>query len=113
MDAKEKHLWIMENRCKAEDAVGLLISAKKQRVSEYDERLRKLRDLQEELRIKSIDPQAELFSIDEIISPELLQLMRDPTHKLGDDLAKEVEALKNQVKILQSHIKRLGGSVSA
>jgi len=83
MDANEKHLWIMEHRCKADDAVCLLVSAKKQRVSEYDERLRKLRDLQEELRIKNIDPQVELFNPDEIMSPELLQLLRDPTRGLA------------------------------
>jgi hypothetical protein len=83
MDAKEKHLWIMEKRCQADDAVCLLVSAKKQRVSEYDERLRKLRDLQEELRMKSIDPQIELFNPDEIMSPELHKLLTDPTRGLA------------------------------
>lgn len=83
MNTQEKHLWIMENRCKADDAVCLLVSAKKQRVSEYDERLRKLRDLQEVLRIKNIDPQDELFNPDEIMSPELHSLLTDPTRGLA------------------------------
>jgi hypothetical protein len=83
MDANEKHLWIMENRCKADDAICLLVTAKKQRVSEYDERLRKLRDLMEVLRIKSIDQQIELFNPDEIMSPELIKLLDDPTRGLA------------------------------
>ena len=83
MTPEDKHLWIMENRCKADDAICLLVTAKKQRVSEYDERLRKLRDLMEVLRIKSIDQQIELFNPDEIMSPELIKLLDDPTRGLA------------------------------
>ena len=83
MDPKTKEAWIMKHRCSADDAVRLLVSAKKQRVSEYDERLRKLRDLMEVLRIKSIDQQIELFNPDEIMSPELIKLIDDPTRGLA------------------------------
>lgn len=72
----------MKHRCAADDAVRLLVSAKKQRVSEYDERLRKLRDFAEVLFIKQIDAQGELFEPERILSPELRTLLDAPTRGL-------------------------------
>ncbi len=72
----------MKHRCAADDAVRLLVSAKKQRVSEYDERLRKLRDFAEVLFIKQIDTQGELFEPSRILSPDLQQLLDAPTQGL-------------------------------
>jgi len=82
MDPKQKEAWIMKHRCSADDAVRLLVSAKKQRVSEYDERLRKLRDFAEVLFIKQIDAQGELFEPERILSPDLRELLDAPTRGL-------------------------------
>jgi hypothetical protein len=82
MTPEEKNLWIMKKRCEVDDAICLLISAKKQRVSEYDERLRKFRDEMDKLRIKNIDQQSELFDPDETLPPEMVDLLADPTRGL-------------------------------
>jgi hypothetical protein len=82
MDHQEKELWIMKYRCKTDDAICLLINAKKQRVAEYDERLREFREFMEVLRIKSIDQQLELFDPGILLTPKLEAKLDAPTQGL-------------------------------
>lgn len=82
MTAPERREWIMTNRCRADDAIRVLDAAKRQRVSEYDERLRKVRGFAEVLFIKQTDEQQELFKPDEILSPDLEKLMSAPLRGL-------------------------------
>lgn len=75
--------WIRDNRCRADDAIRTLTSAKKARVSEYDERLRKLKGFAEILFIKQTDAaQAELFDTEELLSPDLSRLIEAPLQGL-------------------------------
>lgn len=78
MKPKQRTEWIINNRCKADDAMRLLRSAKKQRVSEYDERLRKLKDFADILFVKQTDDQQELFNEVELLSEELKALIAAP-----------------------------------
>lgn len=83
MEAKlERQEWIEKHGWAAVNAARLLTAAKKQRVSEYDERLRKLRDFSEVLAVKQIDKQDELFAINDILTPELRDLIDKPLQGL-------------------------------
>lgn len=75
--------WIKDNRCRADDAIRTLQSAKKSVTGEYDERLRKLKDFAEILFIKQADEQqVEMFDAKELLSPDLEKLMTAPLHGL-------------------------------
>ena len=75
--------WIKDNRCKADDAIRSLQAAKKQRCSEYDERLRKLKDFAEVLFIKQTDQaQDEMFDPKDILAPDLVEILESPLHGL-------------------------------
>lgn len=82
MKTSEKTEWIQAQNFEASKAIRLLQSAKKQRVSEYDERLRKLRDYTEVLFVKDVDEQTELFKPSDILSPELSKLIAAPLQGL-------------------------------
>lgn len=83
MKPADKTEWIKDNRCRADDAIRTLQSAKKQVTSEYDERLRKLKDFAEVLFIKQADDgQEEMFDAKELLSPELDKLLAAPLHGL-------------------------------
>ena len=83
MTTKEKVVWLYEQTARVDNAERALVAAKKQRVAEYDERLRKLRDLSDALFVKRTDEQQqELFQPDEMISPTLERLLANPLHGL-------------------------------
>ncbi len=82
MNAPDKTEWIREHRCRADDAVRALTSAKKARVGEYDERLRKLKAFAEVLYIKQTSQQDEMFSTKDILAPDLQELLDAPLHGL-------------------------------
>ncbi len=83
MTDAQKTVWIRDNRCRADDAVRKLESARKQRTAEYNERLRKLNDFGERLFIMGADKQQmEMFNQAELLSPELDELLEAPLHGL-------------------------------
>ncbi len=83
MSTPKQTEWIRDNRCKADDAIRTLHSAKKQRVSEYDERLRKLKDFAEILFIKQTDAQqTEIFDPKIVLSPDISNLLDSPLQGL-------------------------------
>lgn len=69
-------------RCSAIDGIGLLNSSRREVCAEHNERIRKLRDFELSLSIKSQQGTGEMFDIDATISPEIQRLLTDPTHSL-------------------------------
>jgi len=60
-------------------AISQIAAAKKQRVSDYDERIRLLRDFIGSLLTKRTDTQQlELFKSDEALTPQLAKFIRQP-----------------------------------
>ncbi len=82
MKSLDKTSWISAQYLKAGLAISEIEAAKKQRVSGYDERLRKLNALTDVLLIKQLDDQSELFDPKEILNPELAKLLESPLHGL-------------------------------
>ena len=82
MKPTDKTAWISAQYLKAGLAISEIEAAKKQRVSGYDERLRKLNALTDVLLIKQLDDQVELFDPKEILNPELSNLLESPLHGL-------------------------------
>lgn len=76
--------WIKDNRCRADDAIRTLVAARKQVTSEYDERLRKLKDFAEVLFIKQTgdEKQMQMFDEEEVLTKDLVDLMESPLHGL-------------------------------
>jgi hypothetical protein len=66
----------------ADVAIDLLNSTRREVCAEYNERIRKIRDLKISLHISRAAPGAELVNHTESISPELTRLLSDPTHGL-------------------------------
>lgn len=83
MTKSEKLLWLNEQTARVDNAERALHAAKKQKVAEYDERLRKLRDFSDALFVKRTDSQQqELFDPDKMLSPGLTKLLANPLHGL-------------------------------
>ncbi len=82
MKQEQKTAWISEQYLRAGLAISEISSAKKERVSGYDERLRKLNSLTDVLLIKQVDTQEELFKPSEILTPALEKLLSSPLHGL-------------------------------
>lgn len=84
MEHDEIKAWIGANRLRADDAYRCIYSAKKQRISEYDERLRKLKQFAEVLYIKAEDTgeQGELFDVAAILPEEIDSLLKHPLRGL-------------------------------
>ena len=82
MKEPDKLTWISGKHTRACLAIKELSAAKKERVSGYDERLRKLNGLADVLLIKLVDQQDELFDPKEILSPDLEKLLNAPLHGL-------------------------------
>jgi hypothetical protein len=81
--AEKKIEWLKSQLWRIDAARRQLVSAKKQRVSEYDERLRKLRDFSDALYVKSTDEQQlDLFVEDELLTPALDRLLNNPLQGL-------------------------------
>lgn len=78
----EKEAWISRQYLRAGLATAELTAAKKERVGGYDERLRKLAQLTDNLLIRQVDSQGELFDPKEILNPELEKLLDAPLHGL-------------------------------
>lgn len=75
--------WMREQTCKTDDAIRAIVAAKKTRVSEYDERLRKLKSYAEILFVKRSEPMnGELFSPEELLAPDLAKLLESPLRGL-------------------------------
>jgi hypothetical protein len=75
--------WIQEQRCRADDAIRALNAAKKQRVGEYDERLRALKEYAEILFVKQSDSQQmEMLDAKETLTPHLKELLENPLRGL-------------------------------
>ena len=75
----EKSVWIEKHYWKASGALRELNRAKKQRVADYDERIRLLKGFEDVLYIKSQDEeQGEMFSPSVLLSPKLIELMDCP-----------------------------------
>jgi hypothetical protein len=82
MKTPDKTDWISAHYLKAGLAISEIEAAKKQRVSGYDERLRKLNALTDVLLVKQLDTQNELFDPKEILNPDLQKLLEAPLHGL-------------------------------
>lgn len=84
MKTKEQKLgWLKDQQWRADCAERSLVAAKRQRVSEYDERLRKIRDFRDALFVKGTDEQQqELFDPDDLLSPDLNKLLASPLQGL-------------------------------
>lgn len=82
MKHPDKTEWISRQYLRTGLAVSEITAAKKQRVSSYDERLRKLNQLTEVLLVKQVDAQDEMFDPKEILSPELESLLNAPLNGL-------------------------------
>ncbi len=79
----DKTLWLLEQGAKVDTAIRRIIAAKKSRVSEYDERLRKLKDYSEALYLKREDgAQLELVDPAEVLTPDLAKLLEAPLRGL-------------------------------
>lgn len=77
--SNQDKLWLLEQGADADTAIRKIIAAKKARVSEYDERLRKLKAYSESLYLKREDQeQAEMFKIEEMLTPDLAKLLEAP-----------------------------------
>ena len=82
MKSNDKTAWISAQYLKASLAIREIEAAKKQRVSGYDERLRKLTKLTDVLLVKQLDEQEDLFDPKEILNPEITKLLESPLHGL-------------------------------
>lgn len=81
--SERKRRWLSDQSMRIVVARRALIAAKKQRVSEYDERLRKLRDLEDCLVVKHTDEQQlEMFVEAEVLTQSLDRLLANPLHGL-------------------------------
>ena len=69
-------------RCRASDGTKTLIASRSLACAEHNERIRKLRDLDLILSIRSESRTGEMFELESIINPELQRLLNDPTHSL-------------------------------
>lgn len=78
----EKDAWISRQYLRAGLAMSEISAARKERISGYDERLRKLEDFTDALLIKSVDAQEELFKPSELLSTDLEKLLDAPLHGL-------------------------------
>lgn len=79
----DKTLWLLEQGARTDTAIRRIYAAKKQRVSEYDERLRKLKALGESLYLKREDgAQAEMFNEEDVLTPDLAKLLDAPLRGL-------------------------------
>ena len=82
MNDTERTNWILLQRGRTWDAIHILASAKKEITSEYDARLRILKDLEQKLFIRKDDKQAEMFELDDLLPPNVAKLLESPTHGL-------------------------------
>lgn len=83
MKTEESLGWIKDQLCRADSAERLLLSAKRQKVSEYDERLRKIRSFTDSLFVKRTDAQQlELFQPQDILTSDLEKLLAAPLRGL-------------------------------
>lgn len=83
MKTTDKLLWLLEQGAKVDTAIRKITAAKKGRVSEYDERLRKLKDYSESLYLKREDSeQTELFKAADLLTPDLEKLLDAPLRGL-------------------------------
>lgn len=83
MKTEDKEGWLKDQLARVEIAERKLVSAKKQRVSEFDERLRMLSQFRDGIFIKLTDSQQqELFSPEEMLSPALDKLLAAPLRGL-------------------------------
>lgn len=83
MKTADKLLWLLEQGAKADTAIRKITAAKKGRVSEYDERLRKLKSYSESLYLKREDSeQTELFKAEDLLTPDLSKLLEAPLRGL-------------------------------
>ncbi len=74
-----KKTWILEHRCKTDDAIRAIEAAKRQSASAYDARLRKLNAFAEVLFVKNADSsQLDLFEPEEALSMEINELLKNP-----------------------------------
>ncbi len=74
-----KKTWILEHRCKTDDAIRAIEAAKRQSASAYDARLRKLNAFAEVLFVKNADSsQLDLFEPEEALSDDIAELLKAP-----------------------------------
>lgn len=66
----------------ADDAIEALNSARREACSEFNERIRKLRDFRIALKLSAEKSAGEMFDVEASISPEVKRLLADPTHSL-------------------------------
>lgn len=84
MTAPERENWLKDQLWRAINAQTSLSAAKKQRVSEYDERLRELKGFAQRLQVIGNDSQqGELFDAAELLSPRIQRLLDSPTRGLA------------------------------
>lgn len=83
MKPDQKIQWILKTRGRTWNAIHRLQAAKKQVSGEYDERLRKMRNLEQDLYIQESDAtQGELFDVESLVSPDIEKLLASPLHGL-------------------------------
>lgn len=79
MKDAQKKTWILEHRCKCDDAIRAIEAAKRQSASAYDARLRKLNAFAEVLFVKNADTsQLELFEPEQALSDDIAELLKAP-----------------------------------
>ena len=79
METSSSINWVNEHFRRAYVAIATIKSAKKQRVQDYDERLRRLTAFADSLVIKSTDEkQLEMLDRGEALPPEVRELLEAP-----------------------------------
>jgi hypothetical protein len=83
MTSEQKQAWIEHQLRRALDSRDTIESSKKSAVSEYDARIRKLDAFQRHIRVTAADSnQLELFSAEQMLTPDISLLLSDPLHGL-------------------------------
>ena len=80
MKEADKKTWITETRCKCFNAIRTIRSSKKQSATTHNIRLRKIAAFEEMLYVHEVDSgQLELFEPQKAVSPEIAELLDNPT----------------------------------
>lgn len=83
MKPEDKQAWIKDQLCRADSAIRALVSAKKQSNSEYETRIRRIREFTDTLFVKRTDAQQfELFDPEQSVEPGLDSLLSNPLRGL-------------------------------
>lgn len=68
--------------CNTYLAIDTLNASRRDKCAEYNERIRKLRELTLKLSDQVHNNKVELFDVQAVLDPKIMQLVNDPTHHL-------------------------------